>query len=292
LRWPGYRQIAHIGRQHLADGPDRLLEVPDASLRLRLRQLDPREDESDRVCRQGTEAWKRLKKEKSWGDWIKVGEALRVGREWAMNQAGIPAGTNRKPEGKGYNMAFCEWLTKYKLDDMDKGDRSRLFSVMDNLGLIEGWRKNLPQTQRLKLNHPNAVWRKWKADHEPEKDGPAKPTIRDALVQSQEELAQVLAQLQQANAHIADLEAAPKDIIGAGGPWWTQEPEEIVATMFANMDFLSLGTVIALIKARMRKVEEQGKARSKRRRNTPDDTRRQLDARKAEQAKVDHEGPS
>ena len=47
-----------------------------------------------------------------------------------------------------------------------------------------------------------------------------------------------------------------------------------------------------MIKARMRKVEEQGKARSKRRRNTPDDTRRQLDAMKAEQAKVDHEGPS
>jgi hypothetical protein len=87
-----------------------------------------REEERDRVARQGTEAWRRLKKEKNWNDWLKVGEALQVGREWAMNQAG----TNQ-PQGKAYNMAFGEWLQRYKLDDMDKGDRSRLFSVMDNL---------------------------------------------------------------------------------------------------------------------------------------------------------------
>jgi hypothetical protein len=80
-------------------------------------------------------AWRRLKRDKNWGDWIKVGEACQVGREWAMNQAGI-----NKPEGKGYNTAFGEWLTKYKLDDMDKGDRSPLFTVVDNLPMIEQWR--------------------------------------------------------------------------------------------------------------------------------------------------------
>jgi hypothetical protein len=80
-----------------------------------------REDERDRVSRQGTEAWRRLKRDKNWNDWIKVGEALQVGRERAMNQAM----TNR-PEGKAYNMAFGEWLRQYKLDDMDKGERFRM----------------------------------------------------------------------------------------------------------------------------------------------------------------------
>ena len=103
-----------------------------------------REDERDRVCRQGTEAWRRLKRDKNWLDWVKVGEALQIGREWAMNQAG----TNR-PEGKGYNMAFGEWMAKYKLDDMDKGDRSRLFTVIDNLSMIEDWRRTLTLTERL-----------------------------------------------------------------------------------------------------------------------------------------------
>ena len=56
-----------------------------------------REDERDRVSRLGSEAWKRLKKCKDYNDWLKVGEALLVGREWAMDQA-----QTNKPEGKGY----------------------------------------------------------------------------------------------------------------------------------------------------------------------------------------------
>jgi hypothetical protein len=156
------------------------------------------EDERDRVCRQGAEAWRRLKRDKNWGDWVKVGDALLVGREWAMDQAG----TNQ-PQGKGYNMAFGEWMQRYKLDDMDKGDRSRLFMVMDNLGQIEEWRRTLTLTERLKLNHPNAILRKWKAHMEPERkpDGPPKPTLRDSVANLSEENASL-------KAHIAELEAA------------------------------------------------------------------------------------
>jgi hypothetical protein len=142
-------------------------------------------DERDRVSRQGTEAWRRLKREKSWGDWLKVGEALEVGRDWAMNQA-----TTNCPEGKAYNMAFGEWLQKYKLDDMDKGDRSRLFKVMTNLPMIEQWRQTLTLNQRLQLNHPSAVLRKWGTAIEPEKTDPTaepKPTLRDSVVNLTEE---------------------------------------------------------------------------------------------------------
>jgi hypothetical protein len=166
-----------------------------------------REDERDRVCRQGTEAWRRLKKEKSWGDWLKVGEALQVGREWAMNQAGA-----NRPWGKGYNTAFGEWLMKYKLDDMDKGDRSRLFDVMDNLPQIEEWRQTLAMTERLRLNHPNAVLRKCKAFMKPEprpEDGePPKPTLRDSVANPSEESAAKDREIADLKAHIAELEAA------------------------------------------------------------------------------------
>jgi hypothetical protein len=163
-----------------------------------------REDERDRVSRQGAEAWRRLKKEKSWVDWVKVGEALLVGRDWAMHQAG----TNQ-PTGKGYNVAFGEWLSKYKLDDMDKGDRSRLFKVMDNLPMIEEWRRTLTLTERLKLNHPNAVLRKWQAWIEPEtpKD-PAKPTLRDSVANLSEDLELHKGKLKDRDAQIEELEAA------------------------------------------------------------------------------------
>lgn len=154
-----------------------------------------REDERDRVARQGTLAWARLKKGKSWTDWLQVGEALQVGREWAMNQA-----STNQPEGKAYNVAFGEWLAKYKLDDMDKGDRSRLFAVMDNLPAIDEWRLTLTLTERLKLNHPQAVLRKWKSFVEPEKPKSDKPTLRDSVIDLSEENERL-------KAHIAELEA-------------------------------------------------------------------------------------
>jgi hypothetical protein len=163
-----------------------------------------REDDRDRVCRQGTEAWKRLKRDKSWSDWLKVGEAVQIGREWAMRQAG----TN-KPEGKGYNTAFGEWLAKYRLNDMDKGDRSRLFDVMDNLPQIEEWRRGLTLTERLRLNHPNAVLRRWKAFMEPEKKpSDAKPTLRDSVVSLSEDSAAKDTEITSLKAHVAELEAS------------------------------------------------------------------------------------
>ena len=136
-------------------------------------------DERERVCQAGTAAWRRLKKCKSWSDWLQVGEAILVGRDCAMNQA-----LTNRPEGKAYNMAMSEWLQRYKLDDMDKGDRSRLFEIMGNLANVEQWRSTLTLTQRLALNHPNAVLRKFKAAAEPARD-PAdkKPTVRETLAQ-------------------------------------------------------------------------------------------------------------
>ena len=146
-----------------------------------------REDDRDRVSRLGTEAWRRLKKTKDYNDWLKVGEALTVGREWAMNQA-----QTNTPDGKAYNMAFGEWMLQYKLNDMDKGDRSRLFEVMAALPMIEEWRRTMTTTERLKLNHPNAVLRKWKAAWEvPDKSKPAKsakPGLRDSVAQLSEEV--------------------------------------------------------------------------------------------------------
>jgi len=160
-----------------------------------------REDDRERVSRLGTEAWKRLKKTKDYNDWLKVGEALIVGREWAMNQA-----QTNKPEGKAYNMAFGEWMERYKIDDMDKGDRSRLFEVMAALPMIEEWRRTLTLTERLKLNHPNAVLRKWKAAWEvPDKTKAAKPGLRESVAKLSEEVLQLKNEKVRLEAYVEEL---------------------------------------------------------------------------------------
>jgi DNA repair exonuclease SbcCD ATPase subunit len=133
------------------------------------------EDDRENVIQQGIDAWHQLKK--SWEHWRMVGKALLVGREWAMHHAG----TNR-PEGKGYNQAFGGWLERYKLNDIDQGDRHRLLEVMDNLDKIEGWRAGLTEGERRKLNNPSTVLRKWrKATAVPAEEKPKKDTLSESV---------------------------------------------------------------------------------------------------------------
>jgi hypothetical protein len=105
-------------------------------------------------------AWGRIKKSQArmWADWTTIGEGLREGRRWAMQMAG----TNR-PEGKGYVVAYAEWLKRYKVDDMDKSDRAKLLQLMEERPAVEEWRATLTDYERRNLNNPTIAWRKWTA---------------------------------------------------------------------------------------------------------------------------------
>lgn len=105
-------------------------------------------------------AWGRIKRAqaRAWGDWMVIGEGLMEGRNWAMDQAG----TNR-PEGKGYVMAYGEWLRRYRVDDMDKSDRAKILQIMEERAAVEEWRATLTDTERRNLNNPTVVWRRWTA---------------------------------------------------------------------------------------------------------------------------------
>jgi hypothetical protein len=105
-------------------------------------------------------AWGRIKRtrDRMWGEWMTIGEGLLEGRRWAMRQAG----TN-KPEGRGYVVAYAEWLKRYKVDDMDKSDRAKLLQLMEERPAVEEWRSSLPASERHNLNNPTIAWRKWMA---------------------------------------------------------------------------------------------------------------------------------
>jgi hypothetical protein len=131
------------------------------------------------------QAWGRIKKSHSrmWGEWMTIGEGLIEGRRWAMQQAGTD-----KPEGKGYTLAFGDYLKRYKLEDMDKSDRAKLLQLMEERPAIEEWRATLPTNQRRDLNNPTIVWRKWQADtkvEKPKKHGQGDARAR-AMVEEQQ----------------------------------------------------------------------------------------------------------
>jgi hypothetical protein len=143
-------------------------------------------------------AWGRIKKAQTrmWGDWMTIGEGLMEGRRWAMQQAG----TNR-PEGKGYSLAFSEWLRRFKVDDMDKGDRAKLLQLMEERPAVEEWRATmLTDHERRNINNPVIVWRKWTAATRVKK-----PKQRTASVSASEH-GRAQAMIEQLQARNAELE--------------------------------------------------------------------------------------
>jgi hypothetical protein len=121
-------------------------------------RLDNPTDREQSAILYGQEAWHRLGRDHTWEDWKQVGAALLIGRSGAMHNAGV-----NRPVGRRYNAVFAAWLKKFGFENLDKADRSRLFVVMDHLDEIETWRATITPAQRLRLNHPSAVLRKWKS---------------------------------------------------------------------------------------------------------------------------------
>jgi hypothetical protein len=160
----------------------------------------------DEIARRGTKAWGELKKTRDFNHWWTVGEALQALQQEAMNEAGIPLRSNSRPAGIIYSRAIGELLKKYKLDDMDKGDRSRLLQMMEYRSEITEWHTRLPPALRTRYTHPTTVWRHWQASIAPPK--PACEPKMTNLKQTEDALITAHEELHQARLHIAELEAA------------------------------------------------------------------------------------
>ena len=169
------------------------------------------------VVRRGREAFERLERDKTWADWITVGEALWVGRRAAM----LDAHTNR-PAGRRYNEIFGTWLNAHGFDRLDKSDRAKLMVCMDRRIEIDTWRSSLSSNKRLQINHPATVLRHLKASTEPTTNKKSSP----------------IAKLQIAHAEIIEENHRLKREIERGcGDLWTSgdTPRDIAAVMRAKL---------------------------------------------------------
>jgi hypothetical protein len=111
--------------------------------------------ENQEKLRLGQEAMTRIGR--GWGDWMIIAEAIEVGRTEAMQAANA-----NEPRGKRYEREMGDWLTKNGFRGIDKGARSRLLDCLEQRAAIEKWRSTLTEAERIRLNHPSTVLRKWK----------------------------------------------------------------------------------------------------------------------------------
>jgi hypothetical protein len=169
-------------------------------------RLDSPTYHGDDDVRAGQEAWQRLRSNATWEDWKQVGKAHVIGRAAAMREAHV-----NRPTGRRYNECFGAWQRKFGFENLDKGDRARLFEVMDRLAEIEDWLATLTTTERLRLNHPSSITRRWKAlTVIPNPDATPRPSP--------------YAQLREAhNLLIEDHHRLESEIKTGGGDLWTAQ---------------------------------------------------------------------
>jgi hypothetical protein len=125
----------------------------------------------------GRAALSRLEKDQTFEDWVLVGQALKIGR------------TNAKKASGSFEANMASWLKAEGFHAVDKGARSRLLNIIDELPQVLAWREKLPSAERLKYNHPNSIWRKFHAPDKP------RPRVKRMPLAERIKLAKILGQL-------------------------------------------------------------------------------------------------
>lgn len=108
--------------------------------------------------KEAQEALQRIETGQTWKDWETIGKGLEAIR----NQAMLEARTN-SPVGRTYCGIFKRLLAEGRLGTIDSGTRCRLLEAMAHREQINVWLAMLPLAERLKVNHPDTILKKWKA---------------------------------------------------------------------------------------------------------------------------------
>jgi hypothetical protein len=181
-------------------------------------------EHQEKVCL-GQEALARQRR--GWDDWMAIGEALAVGRAEVMRKVG----TN-EPIGRRYEKAMAEWLVANSFKEIDKGIRSRLLDCLEHRTEIEAWRSVRTGSERFRFNHPNTVFRKWKAATTVP-DPNAKPRtspvakLKESIALLSEENEGLRRKIEREGGDLTSMAEGPNEIATADGkPSTPTQPEE------------------------------------------------------------------
>jgi hypothetical protein len=123
-----------------------------------------------RILRAGVEAWKEIDKISKTGSfeaWLRIGQALAIGRDYALRSTGANA-----PTGRRYSVAFSEWVRRNGFGAMNKSTRSRALELHTNRDAITAWRQTLTDRQRAHCIHAHTIVVRWRRATTPKKTRP------------------------------------------------------------------------------------------------------------------------
>lgn len=145
---------------------------------------------TEKLIERGKAAWISLKRGESWDHWQTVGIAMESARKDIMKSLSI---NDSHSNSKKLKDKIGIWLKETGFDEIDKASRSRLRSCMEHLSQIEEWRQTLDADERVALNHPNSIWRKYKATTRGASAGKSRSTnTKDEVIRElQEEVDQL-----------------------------------------------------------------------------------------------------
>jgi hypothetical protein len=129
-----------------------------------------------RTIREGLDRWRELDRiNSSCAGWLKIGAALRIGKQRALYVTGANA-----PWGRNYSREFGQWMIEHGFGHMPKAVRSVAIELVENEQAISTWRDTLSEKQRQRLRHPLSITRRWRAETQPNDKPP--PNLRKATI--------------------------------------------------------------------------------------------------------------
>jgi hypothetical protein len=109
------------------------------------------------IYEQSRQAYERVKQRRDFADWLIIGEGLLAMRQEAFATTQVSETISGR-----YRREFTKILRREKLDDIAKIVRTELLNIMEHLDEINEWLMSLPDYERVKLNYPTHVWRRYK----------------------------------------------------------------------------------------------------------------------------------
>jgi hypothetical protein len=140
--------------------------------------------EAQNEIMEGALAMRRIRQNEDYQHWAQVGRALARLRNEAMRLSG-----SNSPYGRTYQGVYRHLAARVPdLGDLDNASRAHSVWLAEKFEAVDRWHKTLAVNERMRLNHPSAIKRRYEAAHVVAAKQPPRPGLKQEVARLQTEL--------------------------------------------------------------------------------------------------------